>query len=111
MEILDDISTIYGVGRVGVKLGLKNTFLDMEDKDPNATMSYLIGEFNKRNLAFLEVKEGTRDGAGPIENQVDTQKEKFKKTFNGTWISNNGNNYNAANNDIAKGETDLASFG
>lgn len=49
-----------------MKLGLRNTFLGMEEKDPDWMMGYLIEEFNKRNLAFLECKEGVRDGAGPI---------------------------------------------
>lgn len=62
LEIVDDLVEVYGVGRVGVKLGLRNTYLDMEEKDPDAMLAYLIAEFNKRNLGFLECKEGARDG-------------------------------------------------
>lgn len=68
----------------------------MSDSDPFALMDYLIDQFNKKGLAFLEVNEGLamdRTDAEKREvfwrgHEKKTIRENFKHKFNGAFISN-----------------------
>jgi hypothetical protein len=66
LELLDEISKVFGVKRVGIKLGLINTYLDMYDSNPDAVLVYMIEQLNQRGIAFIDNKEGARDGAVSI---------------------------------------------
>jgi len=47
---------VFGSGRVGIKVSPVGVFGDMCDSDPISLYSYLFKEFNKRNVAFIELK-------------------------------------------------------
>lgn len=111
LELVDDISTVYPTGRIGIKIGLRNSFLDMEDSDPEAMAGYLIQQLNQRNVGSLHCKEGYRDNAGSVLYVDKRFNMKFKKEFKGTWIANSGYDYYSANFDIHEGNVDMVAFG
>lgn len=92
----------------------------MSDSDPIALMEYLIEEFNKRNLGFLEVNETSSFDIKTYQAKLEafykdkpfkSIREAFRGKFKGTWIANWGFNRDSANEAIEKNECDLVSFG
>jgi len=60
---------------------------DLRESNPEALMEYLMKEFNKRNLGFVEVNENFNTSEDrPLNNKLS---KTYRKNFNGTWISNN----------------------
>lgn len=57
LEIMDHLIEVFGPGRVGIKLTPLGRFGDMYDENPLALLEYLFNEFNKRNIAFVELKK------------------------------------------------------
>lgn len=54
---MDELIPIYGNGRIGVKISPISRVNDMCDSDPISLYTYLINEFNKRNIAFIEIRD------------------------------------------------------
>ena len=57
LEVLDELIAVFGAGRVGIKLSPACEYNDMSDSNIFATLDYLFEEFNKKNIAFVEVNE------------------------------------------------------
>ncbi|CDW78264.1 fad fmn-binding family protein [Stylonychia lemnae] len=118
-EVLDQLISVFGSQRVGVKLSPVNDYNKMEDSDPIALVSHLIPKLNERKLGFVELTEGFslegRDAALRkkfYENRTEKSfREIFKRQFDGTYITNHGMTQDSANETIQKGHTDLVSFG
>ena len=58
LEILDDMISVFGASRVGIKISPEIEYTGMKDSDPDALVGYFIKQLNQRKVAFLEVCEG-----------------------------------------------------
>jgi 2,4-dienoyl-CoA reductase-like NADH-dependent reductase (Old Yellow Enzyme family) len=66
----------------------------MSDSDPLELFDYLLGEFNQRNLSFIELYEG--EYKPKEEDKIEYKGSfaaTFKRKFNGTFIANGGFTY------------------
>ena len=117
LEIVDQLISVFGADRVGVKCSPLGRFKDMYDSDPVALYSYYFEELSKRNIAFVEVMEaGERhapNGKHPApENQIKgSVAENLRSKFKGVYIANNNFTYETANKFIEQGLADAVTFG
>ena len=58
LEVLDASIEAFGAGRVGVRLSPLVDYNDVADSDPAALLSWLAPEFERRGLAFVELRHG-----------------------------------------------------
>lgn len=63
LEVVDAAITVWGAGRVGVRISPLNSFNDMRDSDPVGLTRYVAGELDRRGIAFLDLMRGDFFGA------------------------------------------------
>jgi 2,4-dienoyl-CoA reductase-like NADH-dependent reductase (Old Yellow Enzyme family) len=104
LEAVDALLTVWPADRVGVHLNLASSAHSMHDSDPRALFSYVAEQLNDRHLAFIFAREPLDRGDARIGLLV-------RRLFKGALIINDGLTREAAEQAIAKGEADAASFG
>jgi len=105
-EILDAVSGVFPVERVGVRLTPENSFNSMSDSNPFAHFSYFMEQLSARELAYVHMLEG--DMMSRIS-KVDYRALRAK--FDGTYIANNGYDLERAQAAVREGRVDLVAFG
>ena len=57
LRVIDEICSVYGNDRVGIKLSPGGGYNDMgmSEKDTTETYGYLIKELNKRQIAYIQI--------------------------------------------------------
>lgn len=110
VEVTDAICKEIGSERTGIRLSPSNIRYGMDDKDPAGLFGYLIGELDKRNLAYLHLVEPMLplDGHPHMIRQVAAY---FRKYFSGTLITAGNYNPETARAAIDAGYADLVAFG
>ncbi len=114
LEVVDAVSQVWGVERVGVRLSPYGTFNDMKDEDPIALFSYVLQELNKRKIAFVDLIEPRATNAGGADGNVETAPDAakiFRKNFSGKLISAGGYLPQSAKEAVESGEVDAVAFG
>jgi N-ethylmaleimide reductase len=109
MEITAAVVSVWGGGRVGVKLGASNTYNDMADSNPIELFSYVVETLNQFDLAYVQIMEASeadlRHGGREIPTSI------FRALYKGTLMVNGGYDKNRSNAVLADGGADLVSFG
>lgn len=114
LEIVDAVSSVWGVDRVGVRLSPYGTFNDMKDDDPISLFTYVLQELDKRKIAFVDLIEPRATNAGGADGNVEdapSAAKIFRKSFSGKLISAGGYVPDTAKAAIESGEVDAVSFG
>jgi len=62
LEVVDAVTTVWGAGRVGVRISPLNSYNDMKDSDPVVLTSYVAEQLNHRGIAFLDLMRGDFQG-------------------------------------------------
>jgi N-ethylmaleimide reductase len=109
LEVIDEVSKIWGADRVGVRLSPLQPFNDMHDSNPEQTFRYAVEKLDKFGLAYLHITEmGTESPeiAGPV-----FPIHSLRELWNSTYMTNFDYSLDRANEVIANGEFDLISFG
>jgi 2,4-dienoyl-CoA reductase-like NADH-dependent reductase (Old Yellow Enzyme family) len=102
LEAVDAVIGVWGAGRVGVHLAPRGDSHDMGDSDPAATFGYAVRELDRRNIAFLCVRESLGERRlGPA----------LRAAFRGTYVVNEGFTPETAGATLAAGEADAVAFG
>lgn len=58
LEVVDAVISVWGAGRVGVRISPLNSYNDMQDSNPAALTVYVAAELNRRRVAFLDLMRG-----------------------------------------------------
>lgn len=108
LEVVDAVSSVFGAGRVGVRLSPNGIFNDIVDTDAEAMTAYLTQEFSARGLAYLHIAEPDWAGGEPLS---DAFRQSIRQHFQGTLIF--CSHYTAARAEqlIADGTADAVAFG
>jgi len=102
LEVADACVSVFGAGRVAMRISPRADKHDMSDASPAETFSYVAREAGKRNLAYLHAREYRADDSlGP----------RLKHEFGGIYVANENFTFASANESLAKGEADAVSFG
>lgn len=109
LEVVDEVTRVWGADRVGVRLSPLQPFNDVSDSDPKATFSYAVEQLNQRELAYLHITEMGIDNPGAAGPYFDITS--LRPHWNGIYMTNYDYSLERANQVIASGEVDLISFG
>jgi N-ethylmaleimide reductase len=110
LEVTDAICKEIGKEKTGIRLSPSNIKYGMDDVNPAKLFEYVIGELDKRNLAYLHLVEPTLS----LENhpQMIPQVAKhFRKHYSGALITAGNYTPESGREALEKGYADLVAFG
>jgi N-ethylmaleimide reductase len=114
LEVVDATVSVWGEGRVGVRLSPYGTFSDMSDSNPIALFSYVLEQLSARRIAYVHMIEPRATGAGgsdAVTTEAPCTSELFRAKFNGTFLSAGGYTPETAKHTIESGLADAIAFG
>jgi len=103
-EVTCAVTSVWGGGKVGVRLSPVNPYNDMSDSDPMATFTTAAQGLNDYGLAYLHVVEPIGAEGTPVTSAI-------RSVFRRPLIVNGGYTRETANDAIASGAADLVAFG
>lgn len=106
LEVVDACSSVFGAGRVGLRLSPLNNGNGMSDSDPAGITAYVAGEVSKRGIAYLHILRGQ-----PGQKVTDDVQAAARNNFKGTLIGNRGYTPEEAAQSISAGQNDAIAFG
>ena len=108
-EVVHAVCDVWPSTRVGVRISPNGVFNDMGSEDYREQYTYVAGELNKCNLAYLHVMDGL--GFGFHEYGKPMTLAEFKNVFASPIIGNVGYTKESAQKAISEGHADLIAFG
>ncbi|MFO1107258.1 MAG: alkene reductase [Amaricoccus sp.] len=109
LEVVDAVVAEFGPGRVGMRVAPTSSEGNMADSNPQALFGTLLGQLDRRRLAYVHLIEGTGEGERDSYQAFDFAGA--KRLFGGAVILNNGYTAESARAALAAGRADLVSFG
>ena len=112
-EVVDAVASVWGPGRVAVRLSPSGSYGTMSDSDPHATFGYVAKRLNYYDLAYLHVIEPRVRGNEDDEHasDKDVSSKDLRRIFNGTIVAAGGFTRESAEQIVAEGHADLVAFG
>ncbi|HIH2747074.1 alkene reductase [Burkholderia aenigmatica] len=111
-ETLDAVVSVWGPGRVALRLSPSGTYGTMSDSDPHATFGYVAEQLNRYALAYLHVIEPRIRGIVEQEtSESDVTAKDIRRIYEGTIIAAGGFTGQSAEQIVADGHADLVAFG
>lgn len=114
LEVVDAVIAAIGSARVGLRLAPLGKGFGMDEAEPEAVFAHLIGELDKRDLAYLHLVEPRvqgRDIATEIDPQAEALMQDIRRRFSGPIILAGGYTRQSAEEALAQGRGDLIAFG
>jgi N-ethylmaleimide reductase len=112
LELIDALVSVWGPGRVGVRVSPSGQWGAISDSDPEATFGHLAERLNERPLAYLHIIEPRVKGVETIaEGQGPVASAFLRKIFKGAIIAAGGFNKPGAVEILESGDADLVAFG
>jgi N-ethylmaleimide reductase len=110
IEVTEAVVGVWGAERVGIRFSPSGVFNDMQDSNPLATFSYVLGELNRFGIAYTHITQitaqdiahGATAGVGPKE---------LRPSWNGKIISAGGFTLESGNAALTEGWADAIAFG
>lgn len=113
LECLEEMASVKGPGRVGIKIAPGITFNDVHDPDPEETYAYLLSAIEPMKLAYLHLQRPVQflkefsDGT-----DYKTDWLAFaRRRFSGPIISGGDYDGPSAELELSSGRADLIAFG
>lgn len=103
-EVTCAVTSVWGGGKVGVRLSPVNPFNDMSDSAPLETFTQAARGLNDYGLAYLHVLE-------PLNHEGDPVTPAIREVFRRPLIVNGGYTRETADDAISAGAADLVAFG
>lgn len=112
LEVVEAFLSVWGAGRVGLRVSPSGQWGAISDSDPEATFGYLADQLNRYPLAYLHVIEPRVKGVETIaEDQAPVASVLLRKTYKGTIIAAGGFDREGAEVILKRGDADLVAFG
>lgn len=112
LELVDALVSVWGAGRVGVRVSPSGRWGAISDSDPQATFGYLAERLNEVPLAYLHIIEPRVMG---VETVAPTQEPVaavfLRPIFKGKIIAAGGFDRDSAEAILRRGDADLVAFG
>ncbi len=110
LEVTEAVVSVWGEGRVGIRLSPGGVFNDMHDSTPRETFGYLLRELSRLPLAYAhvttitaqDIAHGATAGVGPRE---------LRPEFQGRLVTAGGFTQETGNQALAEGWADAIAFG
>ena len=111
IEVLEAVISVWGSGRVGVRIGPSNKFGGMGDSMPDVTFPYVARAIARFGPAYLHIIEPRVTGNVSDDDKLPVAAGSLRPLFGGPVIAAGGFNAAGAEAILAKGEADLVAFG
>jgi N-ethylmaleimide reductase len=112
LELVTALVSVWGEGRVAVRIGPAGKWNDMNDSDPNMLFTYIAEQLNRFNLAYLHIVEPRVKGNIVVnEGQDAVASEQLRKIFKGKIVSAGGFEPETAKAIVESGNADAVAFG
>jgi len=114
LEVTRAAVSVWGPGRVGVRIGPSGTFNEMHDSNPEALFGYVAEQLNRFDLAYLHVIEPRVAGDVTKENaegDPPVAATYLRKIYKGTLLVAGGFNRESAEEILERGDADLVAIG
>lgn len=112
LEVTEALTSVWGGGRVGVRVSPSGQWGGISDSDPEATFGYFAERLNAFQLAYLHVIEPRVRGTETLEEGRPPVASGFLRTvFKGPIIAAGGFDREGAEALLQKGDADLIAFG
>ena len=114
LQVVEAVTSVWGPGKVGVRISPSGTFNEMTDSDPEAVFGYLANELNKHDLAYLHIIEPRIAGdttKDDVENDAPVASRWLRKVYTGTILAAGGFTKESAEQILQQGDADLTAFG
>lgn len=110
LEATDVLIDAVGGSRVGVRMSPTNPYNGILLSDPVAQFTHLIGELNKRELAYVHLMHNS-PYAPPVPHYPTDVVETFGKQVDHFLIMNNGYGRETGEAELEKGVADMIAYG
>jgi N-ethylmaleimide reductase len=113
LEVLEAMISVWGPGRVGIRVSPSGEWGSISDSNPEATFGYLAGRLNELELAYLHVIEPRIKGTdeNPNVSQQPVAAATLRKIFRGPIIAAGGFDREGASAMVRSGDADAIAFG
>ena len=112
IEMTEALLSVFGAGRVGVRVSPSGTWGWISDSDPQATFGAFAERLNQYDLAYLHIIEPRVSGVETIhEGQAPVASAELGRIFKGPIIAAGGFDREGAEAIIDHGDADLVAFG
>jgi N-ethylmaleimide reductase len=112
LEVTEAVVSVWGPGRVGVRIAPSGTWASMSDSNPDVTFGYVAEQLNRFDLAYLHVVEPRIVGAeAPVDGKPPVAAAQLREIFKGTILAAGGFEPEEAAEIVDKGSADLVAFG
>lgn len=106
LEVTDAAMSVWGAGRVAVRISPLVPFNDMTENQPEALVTYVAQELSRRGIAFLEIRH--ENHALPEEQSI---LQVARRHFQGVLMSNGSYTRETGESTIARGAADAIVYG
>ncbi|GLW38865.1 alkene reductase [Pectobacterium carotovorum subsp. carotovorum] len=109
LEVTAAVAEVFGVDRVGYRIGPNIALHSMSDSNPKETFTYLARELDKLGVAYLHIIEPIAGPyATPLESRLTAH---LRSVFTRTLIVCGGYDATSAQAVLVSGDADLVAFG
>lgn len=106
LEVTDAAVSVWGAGRVAVRISPLVPFNDMVDSQPDALVTYVAQEMSQRKIAFLEIRH--ENHALPEERAILAT---ARRHFQGALMTNGSYTRESGESTVARGAADAIVYG
>ena len=112
LEVVEAVTSVWGGGRVAVRIAPAGTWNHMRDSNPAALFTYVAEQLNRFGLAYLHIIEPRVKGNVTIhKEQGPIAAEQLRKVFKGKIIAAGGFEPDSAETTIESGVAGAVAFG
>jgi N-ethylmaleimide reductase len=108
LEVAKAVAAEAGPNRTGIRISPVTPANDISDSNPQPLYDYIVDHLSALKLVYIHVVEGATGGPRDI---APFDYGSLRKRFKGTYIANNGYDFDLANKVLAANEADLIAFG
>lgn len=106
LEVTDAAISVFGAGRVAIRVSPLVPFNDMSDSDPAALVQYVAGQMSARRIAFFELRHDQHDRPAELE-----LAKLARQHFTGALMLNGGFDHDSGERAIGTGLADAIVYG
>jgi N-ethylmaleimide reductase len=106
IEVIDSVATVFGTGRVGLRISPLNSYNAMRDSDPLGLTTHLCHALSPRGLSYIHMMRA--DFLGLQQGDV---LGLARRAFKGPLLANMGYTPDEATLAVASGSVDAVAFG
>ena len=108
-EVVEGVTSVWPVNRVGVRLSPNGAFNDMGSSDYREQFKFVASQLDRFGLAYLHVMDGLAFGFHELGEPMTLAD--VREVFHGPLMGNCGYTQESAEKAIAAGDADLIAFG